>query len=253
MVIRSHNAKLKLLFGENFELHIDDFWIIKNSEISVLLCGENSPTFGRKATDAERKHMSEINQGDKNPFYGKTFDKSTKRKIADGSLKRIGENHPKFGKPCVHSDETKNLIAQKKKEYNLKYSGEISRISKIFDTRTEISYSSKSEARRLLNIPNFQVNRLIEDGILLKIEQLKTEVKIPRVNEGNYLSGINSPVAKPIRHIETGICYGSISEASGILNISRKQMSNKIKNLEFEKITREEYCSIFNQNKTLEK
>lgn len=96
------------------------FWIEKldtfNSGYNLTAGGEGQ--YGRHLTDAQKKHLSEINTGTKNPNYGLKRSAETKKKMSDAMKKphgKMSEKHrmaiskgnkgkkrPWFNKPVIH-------------------------------------------------------------------------------------------------------------------------------------------------------
>ena len=63
---------------------------------------------GRKASDETRKKQSLARTGEKNPFYGKRHNESTKDLMRQ---KMQGENHPCYGKRWFNNGE-KNILSK---------------------------------------------------------------------------------------------------------------------------------------------
>jgi len=61
-------------------------------------------------TDEMRKYLSEINSGEKNPFYGKTHTEEVRRLQSE---RFIGSSHPMFG--MTHSEDAKRIISERRK------------------------------------------------------------------------------------------------------------------------------------------
>ena len=68
---------------------------------------------GKTASQETRKKISELNTGEKHPFFGKTHSDETKRKMSESAKGKTSEQNPMFGRK--HSDETRRKISESKK------------------------------------------------------------------------------------------------------------------------------------------
>ena len=60
--------------------------------------GEKNPMFGKKFTDEQRKHLSEVHKGEKSYWYGKHLSDETKKKLSESHKGRYeGEKNPMYG------------------------------------------------------------------------------------------------------------------------------------------------------------
>jgi len=241
LIIKHHVKFLKLKHGADYKQFFEGFWKVERDELKTLMVGRNHHTFGRIKTEKERKEISERQQGEKNPFFGKTHTLEARRAISFGGKKRSGENNSFFGTKKNLSIETKEKLSKKSKESHELYNGEISRIKKIHDTRSGIIYNCKSDAVKDLNLSKSQFKWLLFDGILVEIEQLKSEVKITRKHRGNYAFGMTCPKSTPIMNLITREVYSSISELSKFLGVSAKIIDRYVKEEKYKRISKEEY------------
>jgi group I intron endonuclease len=95
---------------------------MKRPDIAILLRGKPSLNKGRVMSAAEKKHLSRLNSGKKNPNYGNHLSKAAKKRIGDAQRKRVwtkedrerwskmtrGENNPRFGAKL--SEKTKKIL-----------------------------------------------------------------------------------------------------------------------------------------------
>jgi hypothetical protein len=66
-------------------------------------------------TPATRQKLSELNVGDKNPFYGKHHSEEARRAIGDAARKRMIEHHPTKGRPISQAHRNKQSTSMRKR------------------------------------------------------------------------------------------------------------------------------------------
>lgn len=94
----------------------EQFWIafFRSWDSAVGYNQTMGGQWGRLTPDG-RRHLSEINRGERNPFHGKHHSDEAKRAISEASKKRLSQHHPTRGRPLSieHKQRQSQSMAQR--------------------------------------------------------------------------------------------------------------------------------------------
>lgn len=89
-------------------------WLMSNVKISDIKYRVGSREYQR-IRKLNSENVSKNQNGENNPFYGKTHSKKSRKKIKDNHADFSGENHPQFG--IKHSEERLKKASISMKKY----------------------------------------------------------------------------------------------------------------------------------------